>query len=310
MGESIRSTTSIGSSKASVSTKKLSSGAISMSRRITTMSAKIPSALAMSNRGESANNIGEPRSSSLSRVVESKTVIATKANDLAPGDEVADWLDMPRIVENKDKKGEPGSDDIMKVTCSRDESADWSSEWLTSGMAELRQGGEDSTTTSSKSVRGEGEKAETPTASVKVRAESVPLVEDNVESQVDIGEPLVSTLKQQDDNETSSTKQTPDEYVTENPDRSEKAANDRGDLTNEENASSNDSSPNVEAAALEEELMAVKLELATAHAENEYYQRILKETKLELEMYRSRCIQYEKQSFKKLSMARPFVKKK
>ena len=159
---------------------------------------------------------------------------------------------------------------------------------------------------------GQGENAGTPTAGTRVEAESVPLVED-VESQVDmvkIGEPLVSALKRQDDNETSATKQAPDEYVTENPDRSEKAANDRGDLTNEEKASSNDSSPKVEAAVLKEELMTVKLELANAHAENDYYQRILKETKLELEMYRSRCIQYEKQSFKMLSMARPFVKKK
>ena len=106
MGESIRSTTSAGSSKASVTTKKFSSGAISMSRRITTMSVKIPSALPKSNRGESATDKKEPRSSSLSRVAENKTV-ATKAEDLAPVDEVADWLDMPRIVETKTRKVNP-----------------------------------------------------------------------------------------------------------------------------------------------------------------------------------------------------------
>jgi len=64
---------------------------------------------------------------------------------------------------------------------------------------------------------------------------------------------------------------------------------------------------NTTSALLVEELMAVKLELATARTENDHYRRVLKETEEELDISRNKCIQYEKHSFKLMS---PFNKKK
>jgi len=62
-----------------------------------------------------------------------------------------------------------------------------------------------------------------------------------------------------------------------------------------------------ESALLLEELMAVKLELANSRTENDHYRRVLKETEEELDIYRNKCIQYEK-PFKKLK--KTFTKKK
>jgi len=62
-----------------------------------------------------------------------------------------------------------------------------------------------------------------------------------------------------------------------------------------------------ESALLLEELMAVKLELANSRTENDHYRRVLKETEEELDVYRIKCIQYEK-PFKKLKNT--FTKKK
>mmetsp|Transcript_41692 Transcript_41692/g.88836 ORF Transcript_41692/g.88836 Transcript_41692/m.88836 type:complete len:734 (+) Transcript_41692:1006-3207(+) len=61
-------------------------------------------------------------------------------------------------------------------------------------------------------------------------------------------------------------------------------------------------------ASLLDELMTVKLELATAQTENDHYRRVLKETEEELNSYRNKCTQYEKLGFKK--MKSPFSKKK
>ncbi|KAL7549455.1 hypothetical protein ACHAWF_014671 [Thalassiosira exigua] len=49
-----------------------------------------------------------------------------------------------------------------------------------------------------------------------------------------------------------------------------------------------------------EELMSVKLELATARTENDHFRDLLKKKDEELEMLRNKCLQYEKQPFNKL----------
>jgi len=80
-----------------------------------------------------------------------------------------------------------------------------------------------------------------------------------------------------------------------------------GDFTPEEQEGGNDVeamgaegalSPRKDPPMILAELMAVKLELANARTENDHYRRVLKNTESELDMYKDKCTQYEKQSSK------------
>ena len=77
-----------------------------------------------------------------------------------------------------------------------------------------------------------------------------------------------------------------------------------------EETSPKKSSPQKDSPMLLAELMAVKLELANARTENDHYRRVLKEVEGELDMYKDKCSQYEKQSSKTLSRFTHRIKKK